>query len=267
MHYTVDGLVIREVAVGENDKMLTILTPDRGRIGVMAKGSRSLKSQVLSTAQLYTYGNYEIYEKNDYKWLRSGSVIDGFFGLRKDIELISLAAYLSDVAWELSGEDTPSVEMLRMTLNAFYALSNGIKSPEIVKGVYELRSAGFSGFMPDLSHCRHCKKDSSDRFYLDVMNGALICSDCILRKSTKERTRGAYDDGEERSILLPMSSSVLAAVRFALFAPPERMFSFNLDGGDEIAMFSRLAEEYLLNHLERGFSSLDFYKSLRTLPN
>ena len=63
MQYTTDGLVIREVNVGDNDKMLTILTPDRGRIGVMAKGSRSLKSQVLSTAQLYTYGNYEIYEK------------------------------------------------------------------------------------------------------------------------------------------------------------------------------------------------------------
>jgi DNA repair protein RecO (recombination protein O) len=266
MHYTVDGLVIREVCVGENDKMLTILTPDRGRIGVMAKGSRSLKSQVLSTAQLYTYGNYEIYEKNDYKWLRSGSVIEGFFGLRNDIELISLAAYLSDIAWELSGEDVPSVEMLRMTLNAFYALSNGIKSQEIVKGVYELRAAGFSGFMPDLSGCRYCKKDSSERFYLDVMNGALVCSDCIFRRSTKERSAGVYEEGEERVVLLPMSQSVLAATRYALFSPPERMFSFNLDGGEEISMFSRLAEEYLLHHLERGFGSLDFYKSLKSLP-
>ena len=266
MHYTVDGLVIREINVGDNDKMLTILTPDRGRIGVMAKGSRSLKSQVLSTAQLYTYGNYEIYEKNDYKWLRSGSVIDGFFGLRKDIELISLAAYIADVAWELSGEDVPAVEMLRMTLNAFYALSNGLKSPEIVKGVYELRAAGFSGFMPDLSHCRYCKKDAAERFYLDVMNGSLVCSDCIFRKSTHERAVGAYTDGEERTILLPMSMSVLAATRYALYAPPERMFSFNIDGADELSMFSKLAEEYLLNHIERGFASLDFYKSLKAMP-
>ena len=36
MQYTVDGLVLREVNVGENDKMLTLLTPDKGRIGVMA---------------------------------------------------------------------------------------------------------------------------------------------------------------------------------------------------------------------------------------
>lgn len=267
MQFTTDGLVIREVNVGENDKMLTILTPERGRIGVMAKGSRSLKSQVLSTAQLYTYGNYEIYEKNDFMWLRSGSVIEGFFGLRNDIELISLAAYIADVAWELSGEDIPAVDMLRMTLNAFYALANRLKDPAIVKGVYELRSAGFSGFMPDVIHCRYCKKDTADRFYLDVMNGALICSDCILRKSTKEREAEAYSEQEgERNILLPMSQSVLAAVRYALYSVPERMFSFNLDGEDEIRMFSKVAEEYLLHHLERGFSSLDFYKSLIALP-
>ena len=266
MHYTTDGLVIREVNVGENDKMLTILTPERGRIGVMAKGSRSLKSQVLSTAQLYTYGNYEIYEKNEYKWLKTGSVIEGFFGLRNDIETISLAAYLADIACDLSGEDMPAVEMLRMTLNAFYALSNGLKSQELIKAVYELRAAGFSGFMPDLSKCKYCKTDSGDRFYLDVMNGAIICSNCILRKSSRERINQAQMSGEERSILLPMSPSVLTAVRFALSALPERMFSFNIDGADEMAMFSKVAEEYLLNHIERGFASLDFYKSLKALP-
>jgi hypothetical protein len=98
------------------------------------------------------------------------------------------------------------------------------------------------------------------------MNGAIVCSDCIFKKSTRERATESYVDGDERVILLPMSQSVLAASRYALYAPPERMFSFNLDGKDEIAMFSRLAEEYLLNHLERGFSSLDFYKTLKGLP-
>ena len=127
MQFTTDGLVIREVNVGENDKMLTILTPERGRIGVMAKGSRSLKSQVLSTAQLYTYGNYEIYEKNDRNWLRGGSVIEGFYGIRDDIEKLSLAAYIADVACELSGEDEAATEMLRMTLNTFFAISKKIR--------------------------------------------------------------------------------------------------------------------------------------------
>ncbi len=266
MQFTTDGLVIREVNVGEYDKMLTILTPDRGRLGVMAKGSRSLKSQVLSTAQLYTYGNYEIYEKGDRMWLKAGSVIDGFFGLRSDIELISLAAYLADIACDLSGEDTPAVEILRMTLNAFYALANKLKPQETVKAVYELRAAGFSGFMPDVIGCKYCKTNEADRYYLDVMNGAVICSDCILKKSSRERAEETVSELGERNILLPMSPGTLAAMRYALYSAPERMFSFSLDGEDEKKRFSKVAEEYLLHHLERGFNSLDFYKTLKDLP-
>ena len=263
MQFTTDGLVIREVNVGENDKMLTILTPERGRIGVMAKGSRSLKSQVLSTEQLYTYGNYEIYEKNDFMWLRSGSVIEGFFGLRNDIELISLAAYIADVAWELSGEDIPAVDMLRMTLNAFYALANRLKDPAIVKGVYELRSAGFSGFMPDVIHCRYCKKDTADRFYLDVMNGSLLCCDCIKVKNHPLNDEiPEYDKFSTKNILFPLTNEVLMAIRYSINASPKRLFSFALKSDDDIRLFSRAGETYLQNHLERGFDTLEFYRSV-----
>lgn len=266
MQYTTDGLVIKETPVGENDKLLTILTPDRGRIGVVAKGARSLKSQVLSVAQLYSYGNYEIHEKGDYKWLRGGGLIEGFFGLRENIERISLAAYIADVANELTGEGLPSVEILRMTLNTFYSISKGQKPHALIKGVYELRSAGFSGFMPELSGCRYCKREGLENIYLDVMNGCCVCSDCINKRAQKQsaaQLHSAYDDENElRHVLLPISASVLAAMRYSVQALPERMFSFNLDGEEEMSMFSRAAEEYLLNHLERGFASLEFYKSI-----
>ena len=267
MQFTTDGLVIREVNVGDNDKMLTILTPERGRMGVMAKGSRSLKSQTLATAQLYTYGNYEIYEKGDFHWLRGGSVIEGFFGLRGDIEKIALAAYLADLAYEFTGEELPSVEILRMTLNAFYVLAGGLKPLAIVKGVYELRGAGFSGFMPELSHCAKCHGTEGDTFYLDVMNGRMICSRCMRQKNNGLRTLWQMEqerggDERERSVLLPMSGSVWTAVRYALAALPERMFSFSLDGAEELRMFSKVAEEYLLHLWARGFSWFVFKKSL-----
>lgn len=265
MQYTVDGLVLREVNVGENDKMLTLLTPEKGRIGVMAKGTRSMRSKSLASAQLYTYGNYEIYEKGDFKWLRGGSVIEGFYGLRNDIERLSLSAYIADIACELSGEDESAVDMLRMTLNTFYAISTGMRPLPILKGVYELRAAAMAGFMPELSGCRYCKRADTEGLYLDVMNGCVLCSECINKRAAKQPPvkRTAYDDlDSEMNLLVPISPSVLAAMNYAVHSLPERMFSFNLDGKDETDMFARAAEEYLLNHLERGFTSLDFYKSM-----
>lgn len=265
MQYTVDGLVLREVNVGENDKMLTLLTPEKGRIGVMAKGTRSVKSKVLATAQLYTYGNYEIYEKGDFKWLRGGSVTEGFYGIRNEIEKLSLATYIADVACELSGEDESAFDLLRMTLNTFFAISKKIRPLSVIKGVYELRASTLAGFSPQLSGCRYCKRDDVEGLYLDVMNGCVLCSECINKRAQKKAPvkRSAYDDLDyETNLLVPISPSVLAAMNYAVNSPPERMFSFSLDGKEENDMFARAAEEYLLNHLERGFTTLDFYKSI-----
>ena len=216
MQYTTDGLIVREVAVGDNDKMLTILTPEYGQLNVMAKGARSIKKGTAAVTELYTYGNYEIYEKNDRNWLRGGSVIEGFFGLRNDIEKIALAAYLADLACELTGEGLPSPDMLKMTLNSFFAIASEKKPRGMIKAVYELRAAGNSGYMPDLSGCAHCKKESGEGLYLDVMNGCITCSECMMKQSAHIR-RPTDDDGE-RSILIPINGSVLAAMRYAIYA-------------------------------------------------
>lgn len=262
MQYTVDGVIVREAVVGDNDKMLTIITPESGKISVMAKGSRSAKSKTLAPTQLYTYGNYEIYEKGDYKWLRGGSIIEGFYEMRNTIEGLSLATYLADIAIDLTGEDTAASEMLRLLLNSFFAISKRNVPFSIVKGVFELRAAAHEGFCPDLSGCKH----DTEQIYLDVMNGRVICSECMQKRSAKraeEVVHSAYaDENTERSLLLPITPSVLAAMNYAIYAPVARMFSFRLDGEDESDMFSRAAEEYLLHHLERGFTSLDFYKNM-----
>ena len=117
--------------------------------------------------------------------------------------------------------------------------------------------------MPDLSGCAYCHKDGGDGLYLDVMNGCITCSECMMKQASHAH-RPAEKDGE-RSILIPINGSVLAAMRYAVYDPGERMLSFKLNGEDENAMFSKAAEEYLLHHLERGFSSLEFYKSLLSM--
>ena len=59
-----------------------------------------------------------------------------------------------------------------------------------------------------------------------------------------------------------MTASTLAAVRYALTAPDKKIFSFALADREEEMLFSRLAETYLLNQLEHGFDTLQFYRSV-----
>ena len=262
MRGTVDGLVLREVAVGESDKLLTVLTADYGKILMSAKGVRSMKSKSLSLCRLFTYGNFEFYEKGGKRWLAGGSVNDSFFGLNSDIEGFSLAAYIAEIASEITGEGVAAGEVLRMTLNSFYAIEKRLKPLALIKGAYELFAVRVSGLEPDVSACRECGEAFPSVAYLDVMNGSLVCESCMSRNSSGHTPIPEVDKYEARNILFPISPSVLASLRYVIGASPSRLFAFELKDEGDMADFSRLGETYLQNHLERGFDTLSFLKTV-----
>ena len=263
MLYTVNGLVIRSKNHGENDRLVTVLTA-QGKITAIAKGARSMRSKMLNLTQPFVYGNFELTDKNGYTWMRGGSIDQMFYELREDIEKLFLATYVCDVAHELSGENADCAEMLRLTSNTLFALVKDLRPSEQIKAVFELRAAAISGYRPDITHCRDCGTQASSDGYFDVMNGAVVCSECLQKRGriTPKNLSLKYDDVRESSVLIPLTPSSLAATRYAIVAPAEKVFSFTLTG-EELAIFSKVGEGYLLNHLGHGFDSLDLYYSTK----
>lgn len=262
MKKAVDGLVLREYPVGENDKLLTVLTAEEGRFLMTAKGARSLKSKVLPIARLFTYANFEYYERQERRWLSGGSVNASFFGLNADIEGFALASYVVQVAAEITDEGVEAGDILRMTLNTLYCIEQRQKPLSQIKAVYELFAAAVSGFSPDLLGCCACGAESGENVWLDVMNGCLICGEC-LQKKAGNLPLPEFDAYSARNILLPLDASALACMRYVLSAPLSRSFAFSLGEGESMENFCRGAETYLLNHLERSFDTLEFYKTVR----
>lgn len=260
MRGTVDGLILREVAVGESDKLLTVLTAEHGRIFMSAKGVRSMKSKHLALCRVFTYGNFEYYERGGKRWLAGGSVNDGFFGLNTDVEGFALASYVAEIAAEITGEGVDASEILRATLNTLYAIEKKLKPLSVIKGAYELFAAFRSGYEPELSGCRECGAENAETFYLDVMGGSVLCQSCMSKKSAGRAPMPDTDAYLAKNILIPMSPSVTAAARYVAAASPARIFAFEFSDTAEAAEFSRLGEIYLQNHLERGFDTLNFLK-------
>lgn len=262
MKKALDGLILRETPVGDNDKLLTVLTADEGKVLMSAKGARSMHSKVMPICRLFTYANLEYYEKNGHRWLSGGSVNDSFFGLNSDIEGFSLAAYIVQIADDITGEGVGAEDVLRMTLNTLYCIEKKQKPLWQIKAVYELFAVAVSGMEPDLSCCGECKSSAAESYWLDVMNGRLLCSEC-LRKRSGNLQLPEIDEYSSRNILLPLDASAVASARYVLSAPLSRIFAFSISEKESIENFSRAAEVYLLNHLERNFDTLDFYKAVK----
>ena len=249
MHYTLDGLVVRETAWGENDKRIVLLTANRGRIPVLAKGARSMRSKYVNTTGLFTYGNFEITERNGYAWLGGASIIESFWGIRDDIDRLALASYIVDIAGELTGEEEPAEDILRLTLNTLYAIAKSFKSREQIKATYEIRALAMSGYMPDLSGCGLCDKTRAECMYLDIMNGMLECPRCMNSLGAKAHLM--EEDVRTNRILVPMSMPTIATARYIMEAPVEKVLSVLLSD-EVISELGHFGETYAIHHLENG---------------
>lgn len=266
--FSIDGLVIRVRESGDNDRLVTVLTRERGKLTFMAKGARSLRSRYMPACNPYVYASYELHAKGTGFWLREANVLESFPGIGKDIAAMYLAQYLSEVCDELSEPEEPAEDLLRLALNAFFAISGAKKPLPQIKAVFEFRAAVLSGYAPELDGCHICGAADSAAFYLDVMNGGLVCASCAAAapKVAPDAPAGTVpvDEYMTRSILMPLSPAALQSARYAVIAPVQKMLSFEIGEGRDMNCFSKAAETYLLSHLERGFSTLrTYYEVLR----
>lgn len=254
------ALVIRENDYGENDKLLTLLTAEAGKLTVLFKGGKSLKNKNSAASQLLSYSEFTVKERNGFYTLSEAALIQQFFELRSSLDRFALSQYVAEVCAEVSVENENGSETLSLALNTLYMLCSSDRSSEFIKAVFELRCAAVNGFCPDLEGCPICGKSEHEVFYLDVMNGSLRCGDCF--GGDKDASLRKVEGGT--ALILPLSRAVLNAMRYVISAPSKRVFSFTLPE-DELLLFYRVCEKYLTNQLERGFKTLDFYNRTKDM--
>lgn len=245
MYIKTDGIILGSVEYKDNDKLLTVLTKDLGKITVKARGAKSSRSKLKASCQLMAFSELTLQEYQGRYVLTEASTKELFPELQTDLELLSLASYFLQVTQCVAPEEDPIPELLSLLLNALYAIGKLKKPQSLVKTVFELRLCCIVGFLPDLRGCMVCGKLQPDRF--NITQGALQCSTC----------RNENTDG----IRLPVSTATLSALRYICNAEPKKIFSFTLSE-QALHELSGITESYLCMRLERGFSTLDFYKSL-----
>lgn len=257
MHTEVKGLVLRTVDLKESDRLLTIFTEEQGIVTALAKGARSLKSRKMASTQQFCYSSFVLYGQSDKYWIKEASLIESFFGIRNSIEGLALAAYIVEVLADVGVEDK-EVELLRLALNSLYAISSEKYDLNKVKAVFEMRAASILGFMPEVISCHTCEQRGGE-FFFDIMAGAIECADCHKRSVAAHSTLSEEHEGHVISIL---SEGAKTAMCYAIYSPLEKMFSFNVSSED-MTLFSKAAERYLVNHLERSYKTLEFYNEVK----
>ena len=244
MYLTIQAIVLRVTDYNDRDALLTVLSRDHGKLTIKARGLRRKNSPLVAPCQLLAFGEFTLFEYKGQYTINEAHSIELFSALRRDLAKLSLGTYFAQATEVISQEDLPNPELQSLLLNCLFALSKLNENEAKVKSVFELRAACLAGYMPDLFGCHNCGNQNPDRF--DISEGLLECHNC--------RTVGG-------GIRMPVTSGVLEAMRYICLCEPKKLLSFNI-GQDNLEKLSNLTEAYLTTQLERGFSTLDFYKSL-----
>ena len=244
MYLTIQGIVLRVTDYNDRDALLTVLSRNHGKLTIKARGLRRKNSPLIAPCQLLAYGEFTLFEYRGQYTINEAHSIELFQPLRRDLTKLSLGTYFAQVAELISQEDLPNPELQSLLLNCLFALSKLKVSEMQVKAVFELRAASLAGYTPDLFGCHICGNQNPDR--LDLSAGMLECRSCRSGSG---------------GIRMPVTPGLLDAMRYICYCDPKKLFSFKI-GQETLLHLADITEAYLTTQLERGFSTLDFYKSL-----
>lgn len=243
-----DGLIIKQQNIGEQDKLVTVLTRNLGVIRAFVRQGKNIKSRNCASTGLLCYSQLTLYKgKQDYYTVENATLTNMFSGLKGDISRLALAEYFCEAAAAVCPDGQNAEEHLRLILNALYLLSKGEISQLLIKSTVEMRLASISGYMPDLLMCPQCGTYEAEKMYF-TLSGRLFCASCF--------EISAFSQG------IQLNKGLVFALRHIVYSDDKKLFSFSLSD-KSLLKLSEITESYLSLKAEKTFDTLKFYKSVQ----
>ena len=234
----VKGIIIKEVAYKDNDKIVTILTDKLGKISCLAKGAKKTNSPILANCQYLVYSEFVLYKSKTFYHINSASVINLFYNFRIDFDKLQIGFELTRILQIVVDENEDTSNILKLFLNTIYALENFDKNSKLVVASFKIKLFSLLGFAPRIDKCSTCFENLNEKIknksiYYDYVNNTFICGDCIK-------------NGDRRRYIELYESSVIA-IRYVVISPIQKIFSFDLKDVENFNLFGQVFADTMTN--------------------
>jgi DNA repair protein RecO (recombination protein O) len=189
MLHTVQGIVLRTTDYGEGDKILRLLTREAGKVGVMARGAKKVKSRLGAVSQPFTRGEYVYFKSKGLGTLSSAEIIDAHHGLHEDLMKSAYASYVAEMVDRMLEDGDGSAVLYDQLDAALKAIEEG-KDAQIVTHIFELHMLKIAGYAPVLEECASCRS-AAGPFAFSAQLGGILCPRCLY----KDTAAAALTDG------------------------------------------------------------------------
>ncbi|KAF0110905.1 MAG: DNA repair protein RecO [Chloroflexi bacterium] len=177
----VDAVVLRHMDWGEADRLLTIFTREHGKLRVIAKGVRKMKSRKAGHLEPFSHSTLMLAKGHDLWIVTDAETIDAFTRLRENLQLMTHAAYVIELVDRFTYEEGQNWQLYKLVVDTLTRLTE-TEDTFIPTRYYEMRLLDLLGFRPMLFECAACRKGiiAEDQFF-SAEHGGALCPNCGAR--------------------------------------------------------------------------------------
>ena len=245
--YRTDAIILRRTDFGEADRLLTVFTPERGKIRLLAKGVRKMTSRKAGHVELFMLTNMLVAQGRTWDIVSQAEIVEPYRDLREDLDRTGHAYYLAELIDRFTEEHDPNAPLFELLALTLMHLTHS-EDPFIVLRYFEMHLLSLTGFQPQLHFCLACQEplEPIDDNYFHFVDGGTLCP--------------RHGQTRPNAELLPLA--VLKVLRFLQTEPWEKVTHLQLSPTTR-----RHVETLLLGYitfmLERQLKSVDFIRKLR----
>lgn len=241
---TVMGMVLSAIPIGEYDKRVVILTKERGKISVFAKGARKPSSALGGSIIPFSFGEFTIYEGRTSYTLMSASISNYFTELKEDMEGAYYGFYFMEIADYYCREANDETQMLKLLYQSLRALVNESIPNLLVRYIYELKVVCLNGEAPQVFQCVVCgNKERQGQF--SVRKGGRVCCEC---------DRDVFDG-------IKLDVSTWYALQYIVGAKVERLYTFTVSDL-VLRELGMVIGRYMDVYVDKRFKSLEILEQM-----
>ena len=241
--YKTEAVVLKQLPMGEADRILTFYTQDMGKLRAVAKGVRRPKSKLTGHLEPLCHVSISLSQGRNLDLVTEAQIIRPFKGLREDLHRISQGIYVAELVDIFSVEGSSNSSVYRLLLDALGCLET-MRDRALLLPHFELHLLEHSGYRPELFRCVECRAtlEPGDHTF-SAARGGIVCPNC---------------HGTSSESVVPLSLSAMKVLRFLLRDEEyERVAGLKVTS-KTLREIERLQRTYIRFLVERELKSVEF---------
>ena len=181
-NYQTEAIIIKKTKLGEADRILTLYTPDLGKIQAVARGVRRPKSKMAGHLELLTHSKISLARGRNLDIVTGAQTIDSFLPLKTDLWLTAYGLYIIELVNQITPDQSADEALFHLMLEALTNLCTSDNQVLLLR-YFELKMLEMTGFRPQLHECVSCHQPLEPLVNsFCAGTGGMLCPLCALKQ-------------------------------------------------------------------------------------